>query len=136
MTLSYRDVAAERLGRPLVQGEIVHHVNGNHHDDRPTNLQVTTAALHRRIHQAMRVMRREWTHGTFALWLYPPPAPPDPMLRKAEVCERFRISTQTLTQWVRDGSLTAYKLGARTYRYSSAEIETFIAQAASSGQAS
>jgi excisionase family DNA binding protein len=51
-------------------------------------------------------------------------------LTSAEVCARFRISTQSLTAWVRDGHLRAYKLGPRTYRYSASEIEAFVASTA------
>lgn len=60
----------------------------------------------------------------------------DEFLTSSEVCARFRIAPQTLTQWVRDGQLKAYKLGARTYRYSTVEIEAFIASAATGQEAS
>lgn len=56
--------------------------------------------------------------------------PTDEFLTGAEVCARFRIAPQTLTAWVRAGDLRAYKLGARTYRYSTVEIAAFIASKA------
>lgn len=55
----------------------------------------------------------------------------DRFLTSPEVCERFRITEQTLRSWRKDGLLRAYKLGPRVYRYSEADIEAYIASAAS-----
>jgi predicted XRE-type DNA-binding protein len=39
----HRVVAAQKLGRSLIKGEIVHHINGNKHDNCPGNIEVLTS---------------------------------------------------------------------------------------------
>lgn len=46
----YRLVAAQKIGRPLKDDEIVHHINEDFTDNRPENLQVMTRAEHNRLH--------------------------------------------------------------------------------------
>lgn len=46
----HRIVAETMLGRPLRAGEIVHHVDGDHRNNAPSNLQVMTQAEHMRVH--------------------------------------------------------------------------------------
>lgn len=36
----HRVVAEVKIGRPLRPGEVVHHINGDHRDNRPENLEV------------------------------------------------------------------------------------------------
>jgi hypothetical protein len=46
----HRLVAEEKLGRFLVDGETVHHINGDRLDNRPENLEVLSHRLHGRLH--------------------------------------------------------------------------------------
>lgn len=49
-TAQHIRVAEETLGRPLVKGEHVHHLNGIHDDNRPENLLVLDGKQHLRLH--------------------------------------------------------------------------------------
>ena len=46
----HRLVAEEKIGRRLVSGEQVHHINGNKQDNRAENLEVTASLAHHRVH--------------------------------------------------------------------------------------
>jgi hypothetical protein len=46
----HRVVAEQKLGRPLLPGEIVHHKDGDKWNNDPSNLEVMTQAEHARIH--------------------------------------------------------------------------------------
>jgi hypothetical protein len=46
----HRLVVERILGRYLTRAEIVHHINGDRQDNRPTNLRVTTRSKHARHH--------------------------------------------------------------------------------------
>jgi hypothetical protein len=46
----HRVVAEQKLGRKLITGEIVHHIDGDKLNNDPSNLEVLTAAEHMRRH--------------------------------------------------------------------------------------
>lgn len=50
----HRVVAEQKIGRPLLPGEHVHHIDGDKHNNRPENLVVMTASDHLRLHAAER----------------------------------------------------------------------------------
>ena len=50
--LIHRKVAAKKLGRPIGQKEVVHHLNRNKEDNRPSNLYVfKSQKSHNKIHK-------------------------------------------------------------------------------------
>lgn len=50
--LRYRWIMEQELGRVLRSDELVHHLNGDPTDDRPTNLNLITRAEHLSLHHA------------------------------------------------------------------------------------
>lgn len=46
----YRVIMEEHLGRKLETWEIVHHINGDHYDNRLENLTIMTNSEHARLH--------------------------------------------------------------------------------------
>lgn len=61
----HRVVAEQMLGRSLRPGEIVHHIDGNKHNNDPSNLQVMTQSAHIREHFFPDAQPIEWNGRTF-----------------------------------------------------------------------
>ena len=59
----HRVIAEQILGRPLNRNEIVHHIDGNKHNNNPSNLEVMTQSEHIQMHlQEMKKARKD-KHG-------------------------------------------------------------------------
>ena len=56
----HRVVAEQMIGRPLERGEIVHHIDGDKHNNDPSNLMVMTQNDHAREHFAPHAKPIEW----------------------------------------------------------------------------
>ena len=54
-----RRVAEESLGRKLMEGEVVHHMNGNAEDNSPENLLVMPTKQHKQLHMALAIEKLE-----------------------------------------------------------------------------
>lgn len=53
---THRTVAEQILGRPLLKGEIVHHIDGNKRNNDPSNLMVMTQSEHAKLHFRKKVV--------------------------------------------------------------------------------
>ena len=56
---THRVVMEEKLGRSLLSGEIVHHIDGNKRNNHPDNLTVMTQSEHARLHYEQGDFRRK-----------------------------------------------------------------------------
>lgn len=56
----YTIAAEDKIGRRLVEGEIVHHIDGNPLNCNPDNLQVMTQSEHARLHGKTRYKKLTW----------------------------------------------------------------------------
>jgi hypothetical protein len=54
---AHRVIAEQALGRELVEGEVVHHIDGNSRNNHPENLRVfATNSEHARFHHELRAV--------------------------------------------------------------------------------
>lgn len=56
----HRVVAEQMIGRPLLPSEVVHHIDGNKHNNDPSNLQIMTPSEHSREHWWDESAKIEW----------------------------------------------------------------------------
>lgn len=54
----HRVIAAQKIGRPLRPGEIVHHIDGDRRNNHPDNLAVMTQSEHIALHRAQGDLKR------------------------------------------------------------------------------
>jgi len=59
----HRVVAEQMVGRPLQRNEIVHHIDGNKHNNDPSNLRVMTQSEQVRMHHEEMRAARKAKHG-------------------------------------------------------------------------
>ena len=59
----HRAVVEKILGRYLKKKEVIHHINGNKHDNRLENLEVMTVSEHNTLHA---IKRKRYDDGKFS----------------------------------------------------------------------
>lgn len=51
----YRKIIEDHIGRELQTDEVIHHINGNHYDNRLENLMILDSSTHGKLHAAQRI---------------------------------------------------------------------------------
>lgn len=91
----HRLVMERILGRELRSNEVVHHINGIRHDNRPENLQVMTQAEHIRLHMNQhhhgRKLSDEDVREIRRLYI-----PRHPLFNQDRLAKRFGVTRQTI----------------------------------------
>jgi hypothetical protein len=87
----HREVAESILGRKLLPGEVVHHINGKKYDNRPKNLCVMSSRDHERYHAWY-----DWIHATYGV--YPRR---ETQLKKLREAFKGRILSDFTNTWFR-----------------------------------
>lgn len=62
----HRWIAEQMLGRPLKDNEVIHHINGDKHDNRPENLSVVAESEHRRFELLKTMATDVWNKANKA----------------------------------------------------------------------
>jgi hypothetical protein len=83
----HRLIAAEMVGRDLLPGEQIHHINGDRRDNRPENLEVVSAHEHRQRHLVPECMHGHDLTNPANVYLRP-----DTGARQCRACNTRRSS--------------------------------------------
>jgi hypothetical protein len=84
----HRVIAEQMIGRPLRPGEIVHHIDGNKHNNDPSNLQIMTQGEHVFEHIQSDALALQWNGRQWS---------------PRELASNLGISTQTIYGRLRAG---------------------------------
>lgn len=92
----HRRVAAQKLGRPLRSGEVVHHIDGNRQNNHPDNLMVVTAKEHAQLD----------ANGKKFWHIYPETEEAAKLLlslgwSRSKIARAIRVELKTVNRWLK-----------------------------------